>query len=105
MQSLLKLRMIANKTEKQSYKWKWVEEMIRIKKIRSSYHLIEGFPSGAVIKKMPVMHLTTETWVQSLGLEDTLEEEMATCSSILSWKSHRQRNLAGYGPQGHKNWT
>ena len=27
-----------------------------------------------------------ETWVQSLGREDPLEEEMATCSSILAWK-------------------
>ena len=27
-----------------------------------------------------------ETWVQSLGLEDPLEEDMATHSSILAWK-------------------
>ena len=27
-----------------------------------------------------------ETRVQSLGCEDPLEEEMATCSSILAWK-------------------
>ena len=27
-----------------------------------------------------------ETWVQSLGQEDLLEEEMATHSSILAWK-------------------
>ena len=27
-----------------------------------------------------------ETWVQSLGLEDPLEEEMATHSSILAWR-------------------
>ena len=26
------------------------------------------------------------TWVQSLGWEDPLEEEMATQSSILAWK-------------------
>ena len=26
-----------------------------------------------------------ETWVRSLGREDTLEEEMATHSSILAW--------------------
>ena len=25
-------------------------------------------------------------WVQSLGQEDTLEEGMATCSSVLAWK-------------------
>ena len=27
-----------------------------------------------------------ETWVQSLGLEDPLEKEMATQSSILAWE-------------------
>ena len=27
-----------------------------------------------------------ETWVPSLGLEDPLEKEMATQSSILSWE-------------------
>ena len=27
-----------------------------------------------------------ETWVQSLGQEDPLEEEMATHSGILAWK-------------------
>ena len=29
---------------------------------------------------------TLETWVQSLGREDALEEEMAAQSSILAWK-------------------
>ena len=35
-----------------------------------------------------VKHLPTlrETWVQSLGGEDPLEEEMATHSSTLAWK-------------------
>ena len=35
-----------------------------------------------------VKHLPTiqKTWVQSLGQEDLLEKEMATHSSILSWK-------------------
>ena len=28
-----------------------------------------------------------ETWVQSLGLEDPLEKEMAIHSSILAWES------------------
>ena len=29
---------------------------------------------------------TRETWVQSLGREDSPEKEMATHSSILAWK-------------------
>jgi len=32
---------------------------------------------------MPAMK---ETWVQSLGLEDPLQEKMATHSSILAWR-------------------
>ena len=32
------------------------------------------------------MQETQETWVQSLGREDPLEEEMATCSSSLAWE-------------------
>ena len=38
-------------------------------------------------------------WVQSLGQEDPLEKEMATCSRILA---HGQTGLAGYSPWGHK---
>ena len=32
------------------------------------------------------MQKTQETWLQSLGQEDPLEWEMATCSSILAWE-------------------
>ena len=39
-----------------------------------------GFPGGSVVKNLPAKQ---ETWVQSLGWEDLLEEEMATHSSIL----------------------
>ena len=40
-----------------------------------------------------------ETWVQSLGWEDPLEEDMATHSS---GEFHGQRILAGYSPWGRK---
>ena len=39
-----------------------------------------------------------ETQIQSLGQEDPLEKEMATRSSILAWRIHGQRSLAGYSP-------
>ena len=42
-----------------------------------------------------------ETWVQSLGWEDPLEEEMATHSSILAWRISMDRR-AWLGPWGHK---
>ena len=47
--------------------------------------------------------------IRYLGVEDPLEENKATQSSILAWRipwteepgeSHGQRSLAGYGPQG-----
>ena len=34
-----------------------------------------------------------ETWVRSLGWEDSLEKEMATHSILLPWKSHGRRSL------------
>ena len=40
--------------------------------------------------------------VQSLGQEDPLEEDMATHSSILTWRIPGQRSLVGYSPLGHK---
>ena len=43
-----------------------------------------------------------ETWVRSPGLEDPLEKQMATHSSILAWEIHGLRRLAGYSPWSHK---
>ena len=43
-----------------------------------------------------------EMRVRSLDWEDPLEREMATHSSILAWKSHGQRSLPIYSPQGYK---
>ena len=42
-----------------------------------------------------------ETWVQSLGWEDPLEEDMATPPIFLPKKSPGQRSLAGYSPWSH----
>ena len=36
-----------------------------------------------MVKRLPAMQ---ETWVRSLGREDPLEKEMATHSSILTWR-------------------
>ena len=41
-------------------------------------------------------------WVQSLDLEDSLEEGMATSSSILAWRIPGQRSVAGYSLQDCK---
>ena len=52
-----------------------------------------------MVKSLPAMQ---ETWIQSLGWEDPLEEEMATHSSILAGEFHGQRRLVGYSPWDHK---
>ena len=39
-----------------------------------------------LVKNLPATQQTREMWVQSLGWEDPLEEEMATHSSILVWE-------------------
>ena len=53
-------------------------------------------------KNQPAMQETPEMWVQSLGWEDPLEEEMATHSSILAWESLGQRSLEGHNSWGHE---
>ena len=50
-----------------------------------------------------------ETWVRSLGWDDPLEEEMATCSSILAWKIPWTEDYGKLQSVGLKrvrhNWT
>ena len=48
---------------------------------------------------MQEMH---ETWVQSLGREDPLEECTATCSSVLAREIPWTEEPAGDSPWGHK---
>ena len=56
------------------------------------------------VKNLPAMQ---ETWVQSLGREESLEKEMATHSSILVWEiswTEKPGGLQLIGSQrvGHK---
>ena len=53
-----------------------------------------GFPGGSMIKNMPAMQ---QTWVQSLGGEDPLEEGLATHSTILSWRIPWTEGPGGFG--------
>ena len=43
----------------------------------------ELYEAAQTVKNLPAMQ---ETWVQSLGWKDPLEEGMATHSSILAWR-------------------
>ena len=53
-----------------------------------------------ILKNPPAMQ---ETWVQSLGWEDPLEEGIATHSSILAWRiPWMEEPGRGYSPWDHK---
>ena len=51
------------------------------------------------LKRLPAMR---EAWVRSLGQEDPLEKEMATHSSILSWKIPCTEEPGGLQSMGSK---
>ena len=61
-----------------------------------------GFPSGSAVKNLPA---SAETLVPSLGLEDPLEKEMATHSSILAWRIQWTEEPADYSPWVCKDWN
>ena len=54
-----------------------------------------GFPGGSAVKNPPAMQELQETWVQSLGWEDPLEEGIATHSSLLAWRIPRTEGSGG----------
>ena len=64
----------------------------------SCYELRLGWDASQVALVVMNQPAKAGAWVQSLGQEDPLEEE--THSSILAWRTHGQRNLAGYSPYG-----
>ena len=50
------------------------------------FEFIFVYVTSLVAQMVKRLSTTWETWVQSLGLEDPLEKEMATHSSTLAWK-------------------
>ena len=61
---------------------------------------MQAFQVALVVKNPPVNVGDIRLRVQSLGLEDPLEEGMATHSSILARRIQWTRILMGYSPQG-----
>ena len=55
------------------------------------YKYIKASLVPQTVKNPPVMQ---ETWFQSLGWEDTLEESMTTQYSILAWRIPIDRSLS-----------
>ena len=66
----------------------------------SPLFLIEVLVSlvAQMVRNLPAM----QTWVQSLGWENPLEEGMQLHFSILPGECHGQRSLVGCSPRGHK---
>ena len=52
------------------------------------------------VNNMPAMQ---ETQIQSLGQEDPWRKKWQPTPLFLPGEFHRQRNLAGYSPWGHKD--
>ena len=46
--------------------------------------MLGASPMAQVVKNLPAIQETQETWVPYLGQQDPLEEEMVTHSSILA---------------------
>ena len=57
-----------------------------------------GFPGGSEVKNPHVNGGDAGDTSLIPGLGRSLEEEIGTHSSILAWKIHGQRSLAGYSP-------
>ena len=72
-------------------------------KIYLNYKSIWAFLAAQRVKNPPAMW---ETWVQSLGWDDPLEETMATYSSILAWRISMDRGAWRATVHGvTKHWT
>ena len=63
---------------------------------------IQDFPGVSGVKNLPAV---PKILVRLLGQEDPLEKEKTTDSSILDWKSNRERRLVGYSPQDLRSWS
>ena len=60
-----------------------------------------GFPGGLVAKNPLAVQ---EMKVQSLGWEDIMEKEMATCSNILAWEIPWTEEPEGLQSVGSQEW-
>ena len=58
---------------------------MRQKSKREGIYVYVGSAGGTRGKEPACQLRRYETWVQSLGWEDSVEEDMATHSSILAW--------------------
>ena len=62
----------------------------------AAYYML-GLPGGSDGKNLPAVW---ETWVRSLGREDSLEKETATLSGIFAWRIPRMEEPGGLQSMG-----
>ena len=92
--------------------WEAKGENVGLHKIGSKLLIAEiwrwysCFKKGLLAQLVKNLPAVQEIWVQSLGLDDSLEKEMATHSGILAWKISWTKELQSMGSQrlGH-NWA
>ena len=66
----------------------------------SGGYQLNGASPMAQLKSLLAVQEMQEAWVQSLGREDPLEEDMATHSSVLAWRIPWTEEPAGLQPVG-----
>ena len=77
--------------------WSWKLHSEKNMKLKQFITLTYGVPYESVVKNTPVNAAHTGS---SPGLEDPLEKEMATHSSILAWKIPRTEEPGGLPSTG-----
>ena len=71
-----------------------------------NYHKVGGLRDSLVAQMVKNPPAIRETWVQSLGWEEPLEEGMAIHSNILAWRILMDRGAwQATVPKPAKRWT
>ena len=89
---------------KQEKKWSTICEIWRKKTKTWAHRLVVWWlpVEAQTVKNLPPVQ---ETWVQTLGWEDPLEEDMATYSSILAWRISLTQEPGGLQSMGLQSQT
>ena len=66
--------------------WKFLVHVLLKPNLKDFEHYLATCGASLVAQLVKNLSAMWETWVQSLGWEDTLEKGKATHSSILAWR-------------------
>ena len=92
-QSQTQLKQLSSSSNMNREKCVGVRQSFVVESVTFSYSTIWAFLVAQVVKNLPAMQ---ETWVQSLGWEDPLEEAWQPTPVFLLGQSHGQRSLVDY---------